>query len=206
MPSTAADGSTAEVGRRLVHVLGAVVPAGYVFGLVSWPHLQAIMVAGLAVALVLEGLRLTGGIDWVIFTALTRGYEQDNLAGYALYVIGMAAVVLVFAPADAPVGVLHAPGAALAGMFMLALGDPISGLLGSDTLRRVKQAYVLLVMFGVCTLIARAFVPPIPAVVGGLAAATADGAKPVVAGYVVDDNLTIPSAGAVAIWLTLTFV
>ncbi|PSQ60006.1 MAG: dolichol kinase, partial [Halobacteriales archaeon SW_9_67_25] len=38
-----------------------------------------------------------------------------------------------------------------------------------------------------------------------LAATVADGVKPVVAGYVLDDNLTIPPAAAVAMTVGLQF-
>jgi dolichol kinase len=60
-------------------------------------------------------------------------------------------------------------------------------------------------MFGVCTGLAAPFVPPVAAVLGGLAATLADGVKPVVAGYVIDDNLTIPPAAAVAMLAGLEF-
>ncbi len=49
---------------------------------------------------------------------------------------------------------------AVPAMLMLAVGDPISGLLGSSDASNIKQAWVLLVMFGVCTLLAAPFVPP----------------------------------------------
>lgn len=192
-----------EVSRRLVHAAGAVVPASYVFDLITWPQLQLLLVGGSVVAVVLEGFRLYGGLEWRVYEKLTREYEQENVAGYALYVFSMTVVVLVFAPPSASIGVVANPGAALAGMFMLSIGDPISGLLGSGDLRQVKRSYVLLVMFGVCTLLARAFVPPVPAIVGGAAAAIADGTKPIIRGYVVDDNLTIPIAGAAAISATV---
>jgi dolichol kinase len=40
-------------------------------------------------------------------------------------------------------------------------------------------------------------------VAGAAGATAADGLKPVVAGYVVDDNLSIPPAACVAIWAVL---
>jgi dolichol kinase len=176
-----------EAERRLVHASGAVVPGLYVADVLTWPQLQAVVVAGSVVTLGLEIVRLWIGLEWELFDRLTREYEQDNVAGYALYVFGGTATALLFPPAPA-----------VAALFMLAIGDPISGILGTGEFRQVKQPYVLLVMFGVCTLLGRAFVPALPAVLGGAAATVADGAKPVVRGHVVDDNLTIPLfAGAV---------
>jgi dolichol kinase len=62
-------------------------------------------------------------------------------------------------------------------------------------------------MFVVCTAIAFALLrSPVPAVLGGLAAMAADGYKPIVATFVIDDNLTIPLAGAAAMTLGLLLV
>ena len=189
---------TDEVGRRLVHVTGAAVPLGYLLGgdLVSWTVVQLFLAAALAVVVVLEFLRLSVGLDWAVYERLTREYEQDNPAGYALYIVGMAAVAGSVA-VGLPIGV------AIAAMLMLAIGDPISGLLGSTGAGSVKQLWVLLVMFGVCTLLAAPFVPTAAAVGGGVAATFADGVKPTVAGYVIDDNLSIPVLGATAMWVVL---
>ncbi|WP_262179159.1 diacylglycerol/polyprenol kinase family protein [Haloarcula laminariae] len=190
-----------EVARRLVHVTGSAVPLGYLFGgdLVGWRVVQLFLAVALVLVVVLEFLRLSVGLDWAIYDRLTREYEQDNPAGYALYIVGMAAVagaVDVGLPTDV----------AVAAMFMLAIGDPISGLLGSADASNVKQAWVLLVMFGVCTLLAAPFVPTAAAVLGGVAATFADGVKPTVAGYVVDDNFSIPVFGAAAMWVGVVAV
>jgi len=192
---------TDEVARRLVHVTGAAVPLSYLLGgdLVSWRLVQLFLAAALVVVVVLEFLRLSVGLDWAIYDRLTREYEQDNPAGYALYIVGMA-VVAGAVSFGLPIAV------ALAAMLMLAIGDPISGLLGSTEASNVKQLWVLLVMFGVCTLLAAPFVPTAAAVLGGVAATFADGVKPTVAGYVVDDNLSIPVLGAVAMWVGVVFL
>jgi dolichol kinase len=187
---------TDEVARRLVHVTGAAVPLGYLLGgdLVSWQFVQLFLSVALVVVVLLEYLRLSVGLDWAIYERLTREYEQDNPAGYALYIVGMAVVAWAVA-VGLPVKV------ALAAMLILAIGDPISGLLGSTEASSVKQLWVLLVMFGVCTLLAAPFVPVAAAVLGGVAATFADGVKPTVAGYVIDDNLSIPVLGATAMWI-----
>lgn len=185
-----------ELARRLVHVSGVWFPAIYLLGLVSWRELEWLLVVAASVAFGLEAVRLYVGFDWSalerIFDRLTREYEQENLAGYFLYLFSMACVALLFSPRSA-----------LPGMFMLAIADPVSGLLGSGELRAAKQGFVLLVMFGISVLIASFFVSPLPAICGALAATLADGVKPVVGGYVIDDNLSIPIAAALAIELGL---
>jgi len=179
-----------EVLRRVVHASGTAVPALYLLGWATWPQVGLLYVLGTGLALLLEGLRLYVGLDWAIYDHLTREYEQDNLAGYALYVISSAVVALAVEPQVAVPAIL-----------MLTIADPISGLLGSGELRAAKRTFVLLATFGVCLLLASPFVPFVPALFGALAATVADGVKPVVAGYVVDDNLTIPPAAAGAMLL-----
>ncbi|WP_436908383.1 dolichol kinase [Halosimplex marinum] len=185
-----------EILRRLVHASGTAVPLAYLFvPAVEWVHVQGLLVAGLAVAAVLEVVRLVVGLDWWVYEKLTREYEQDNLAGYFLAVFSMAAVALAFEPTIAVPAIL-----------MLTVADPVSGLLGSGELRAAKDVTVLLTTFAVATLLAVPFVPATAAVAGGVAATVADGIKPVVRGYVIDDNLTIPVAGAAAMFLAVEFL
>jgi dolichol kinase len=199
-PGAAPDGALArlrqpEVERRLVHVTGALAPASYLLGVFTWEQLGlALLACSLGVAL-LEAGRLSGSLDLAVFDRLTREYEAENVAAYALYVVSVTAVVLVFQPRVAIPAVLA-----------LAIADPVSGLLGSGDLQDVKQGYVLLATFGVATGLASFFVPAPAAVLCGLATAFADGVKPSVRGYVLDDNLTIPPAAAVAMtaWLELS--
>ena len=185
----------AEVQRRLVHATGAGIPLSYLLFDLPWLWVRAAWTAGAVLGLLLEVLRLSGAVRWRIFDTLTRDYEQENLAGYALYLFSMAGVAWLFPPSAVR-------GAAVAGMLMLALGDPVSGLLGSGELRSVKGTPVLVVMFTICLVIALAVgLDPVPAVAGAGAATLADGVKPVVATYVIDDNLTIPPAAAVGVAL-----
>ena len=183
-----------EIARRVVHASGAGVPLSHALfpDLVSWELVQFFLVGALATATILEILRLFGELDWKIYDRLTREYEQDNPAGYALYMLSTTVVAFAVEPT-----------VAMPAMLMLAIADPISGLLGAGELKPVKQGWVLLATFGVATLLAVPFVPPLAAVFGGLAATAADGLKPVVAGYVVDDNLTIPPAAAAAMVVAL---
>ncbi|MDS0278963.1 dolichol kinase [Halomicroarcula sp. S1AR25-4] len=190
-----------EVARRLVHATGSAVPLSYLLApdLVTWRVVQTFLAVCLVTVVFLEFVRLSIGLDWAIYDRLTREYEQDNPAGYALYIVGMAVVAGAVA-VGLPTTV------AVPAMFMLAIGDPISGLLGSAEASNVKQAWVLLVMFGVCTLLASPFVSPAAAVLGGVAATFADGVKPTIAGYVVDDNFAIPVLAAAAMWAGLVLV
>ncbi len=177
----------AEVTRRLVHASGAGAPALYLFGLVTWDQLRLGAMVGIVVTLVLELVRLQVGLDWWVFDQLTREYEQENLAGYALYMFSGSAVILAFGPTIAVPAVL-----------MLTLGDPVSGLAGSGELRRFKRPRVMALMFVVCLALALPFLRPSVAVLAAAAATLADGVKPIIWGYVIDDNVTIPIAAAVA--------
>ena len=188
-----------ELGRRLVHASGATIPGAYLLdrhvletGLVTWRVVQAVAVAGLLATAVLEFLRLSGTLEHPIYDRLTREYEQDKVAGYALYVISGTAVVLVFEPQIA-----------VPALFMLTLGDPVSGLLSTGELRTVKRPRVLIGMFLVSLALAYPFVGLVAAVAGAVGAMLADGVKPTVGDYVVDDNLTIPIAAAIPMWVVL---
>jgi dolichol kinase len=189
-----------ELRRRAVHASGVGFPALYLLGLVGWRTLGYLLVAGSVVVAALEAVRLLVGLDWTVYETLTREYERDNVAGYALYMFSMTAVAWVF---DPPV--------AVPGMLMLALGDPVSGLLGSNEAGRAKRAGVLAAMFAVCfslaalVLVRNVAVPTalVAAAVGAAGATVADGYTPVVKGYVVDDNLTIPPMACLGIWLVL---
>ncbi|WP_256295927.1 dolichol kinase [Haloarchaeobius salinus] len=182
-----------EVARRLVHASGAILPTTWVVGQLDavpelpWQVVRYVLVLATILALGLEVIRLFVGLDWAIFEKLTREYEQENLAGYALYIIGGT-----FA------GLLFVPEVAVPAMYMLTIGDPISGLLGSGELRTVKRPRVLGTMFVVSLAFALPFLPVVAAVGAAVASTLADGVKPVVATYVIDDNLTIPILASMA--------
>lgn len=178
---------TGEVGRRLTHASGSVLPGLYLLSLITWQQTQALFVVGAVVAVVLEVFRHSGRLDWWIYRHLTREYEQETIAGYALYMISSAAVVLVFEPLIAVPAVL-----------MLMLGDPISGVVASGEFRPIKRPRSLVTMFIVSSLIALPFLyeTPLAVILGGFGGMVADGTKPIVRGHVVDDNLTIPPVAA----------
>ena len=176
-----------EIERRLVHTTGTLAPASYLLDVLSWSQLGLALLGCSVLVALLEAARLTGALDLAIYDRLTREYEQENVAGYALYVVSVTVVVLLFEPRVAVPAVLA-----------LSLGDPVSGLLSSSEAGDMKQGYVLLATFAVATGVASVFVPVVAAIACGLATALADGVKPVVRGYVLDDNLTIPPAAALA--------
>lgn len=199
-----------EVTRRLVHASTSALPLAYVFfEAVTWRHVQAFLAIAMVGALGLEIVRLYIGLEWWIFDRLTREYEQENLAAYFLGGVALTLVAFAFPPPGAEPFVsspFDPSPVAVPSMLMLTIGDPFSGLLGAGELRAVKQTWVLLATFGLTTLIASGFVPPAPAILGGLAAAAADGAKPVIRGYVVDDNLTIAPAAAVVMFVAIEYL
>lgn len=178
-----------EVARRFVHASGAVVPLAWVAG-APWLWVQSFLVVGAAGAAVLEILRLFFGLEWVVFDKLTRWYEQENPAGYALYMWSATGVVLVFDP------VIAVPA-----LFALMIGDPVSGLLASGELRAVKRKRVLGAMFVTAFAFAWPFLSLSAAVLGAVGATIADGVKPQFRGFVVDDNLSIPILFAATAWV-----
>ena len=198
-----------ELARRGVHAAGAVVPGLYLAGVVTWDELRLILLVGAALAGGLELLRLVFQVDWWpldrVFDTLLREYEEDSLAAYAQYVFGGTITGVVFDPAFA-----------VPALLMLTLADPISGIAGSGELRRVKRPHALLAMFTsslVLALAARWIGPAtyeggvalpeltlFAAVTAAIGATIADGAKGVFGSIVLDDDLTIPIAAAVAGW------
>ena len=195
-----------EFERRLVHAGGTLYPVPYLLDWISWAETVVLLVAGLVVVAVLEFLRLVVGLDHAAYRALTREYESDSVAGYALYQASMTGVVL-FANTS-----IASPATAIPAMWMLSVGDPISGALADNGPRESKRPAVLGVMFVVCVALAVPFSVPafgawvggIVAVVGAAGAAAADGLPPIVGGVAVDDNLTIPAAALVGMTAVVT--
>jgi dolichol kinase len=184
--------ATSEVGRRLVHVSGTLVPLAYLAGLCTWLQVRVLVGVGAVVVVALEAVRLGVGLDWWVYDRLTREYEQAAPAGYALAVVASAVVVWLF-----PVGV------ALAALVMLTVADPVAGVLGSGGPGRRKALWVMAVTFGLCLGIGALFVAPRAAVAAAVVATLADSYTPVVARYVVDDNASIPLGAATVALLAL---
>ncbi|MFB6127314.1 MAG: dolichol kinase [Halolamina sp.] len=192
-----------ELRRRAVHASGTGLPALYLLDLLSWTQTRWAFVALSLAVSGLETVRLVLGYEWDLFDQLAREYERDNVAGYALFAYSQTAVAW-----------LTLPPVAIPGMLMLAIGDPVSGVLGGTDEPTGKRLGVLAAMFAVCFALAAPFTARIPsasptlsvvaAAVGALGATLVDGFKPVVAGRVVDDNLSIPPAAATGILLVLS--
>lgn len=177
-------GDKDELRRRLVHATGAGLPLLYLLG-VSWSVVQWLLIGLLGSVTVLEFLRLGVGLDWWVYRRLTRPYEDSSVAGYALYALGMATV-----------GLLFAPEVAVPAMLMLAIGDPIGGLLAGEDPTPVKRPLAIGTVGGVCFVLAVPFVPTGVAGMMALTAAIADGVFLRIGDSVVDDNLAIPIGAA----------
>jgi dolichol kinase len=180
-------------GRRLAHVSGTAVPGLYLAEVLPWQWLQYLVTAGAALAIVLEVVRLYVGLDWWVYDRLTREYEQNNPAGYAVAVVSAAIVVWAFEPA-----------VAVPALLLLGIADPLAGVLssaeGPDTRKSVP---VMAVTFAVCLLIGLPFLPPRAAIPVAAVVVAADALKPRVFGFVIDDNFSIPVGAGATAWLAL---
>lgn len=191
-----------ELQRRLVHAGGTVFPVPYLLGWLTWPETRVGLAVFTVLVVALEFLRLGVGVDHALFEKLTRPYEADSVAGYVLYMLSIAGVAAAFGP-----------DVAIPAILMLTLADPISGALGRNEADEPKRPLVWAVTFLVCLAIALPFTVPAAgsrlgvgvaaAVVGAAGATVADGLPPLIRGVPVDDNITIPPAAALGIWLVL---
>ncbi len=192
-----------EFERRLVHAGGTLYPVPYLLDWLSWTETRYVLIAALAVVLSLEFLRLVVGLDHAVYRKLTREYEDDALAGYALYQVSMTGVVLLLEPT-----------LAIPAMWMLSVGDPVSGAVGDNEATEAKRPAAWVAMFVVCVLLAARFTVPAfgtavgvaVAVAGAAPATVADALPPLIRGIAVDDNLTIPPAAAAGMLLALAVV
>ena len=182
-----------EFERRLVHAGGTLYPVPYLLGWLSWSETRVFLGVALAVVFALEFLRLVVGLDHAVYRTLTREYEEDALAGYALYQVSMTGAVLFLSPT-----------LAIPAMWMLSVGDPVSGALADNDATEAKRPAAWIAMGLVCFGLAVPFTVPAfgsnagvtIAMAGAVPAAIADGIPPVIRGTPVDDNLTIPPAAA----------
>lgn len=189
-----------ELSRRIVHVSGGTPLFLYLLDVITWPQFGRLLAAVVVCTLVLEYARLKQGFSHAVYDHLTRPYEDDVIAGYAVYAVGMGLAWLLF-PAPA----------ATAGMLMLALGDPIGGVLTSVDGGDSKEWSVMFAMCAACTVLGS--LVTIPAVgfsegvaaafCGAIGATIADSYKPVIHGRIIDDNLTIPLIGSVGVTLVV---
>ena len=192
-----------ELERRLVHAGGTLYPVPYFLGWLTWGETRIFLGVALAVVFALEFLRLVVGLNHAVYRMLTREYEEDALAGYALYQVSMTGAVLLLEPT-----------LAIPAMWMLSVGDPVSGALADNDATEAKRPAAWIAMFLVCFGLAVPFMIPAfgpdvgvaVAVAGAVPAAVADGIPPVIRGIPVDDNLTIPPAAAGGMLFALAVV
>jgi dolichol kinase len=185
-----------DLERRVVHLSGSLVPLAYLADVLSWEVIRIVLAAGAALALALEAIRLYVGLDWTIFDRLTRHYEQDNPAGYALAVIAAAIVGWGFGPEIAVPAIL-----------LLTVVDPIAGILSDvESADRLKAPWVMLATFGIAMLVAVPLLPLRAAIPVAVIVVIADAVKPRLWGFVIDDNASIPLSAAVVAWVVLTYV
>jgi dolichol kinase len=192
-----------ELGRKAFHMAGCVIPAAYFFFIP-----QTIMVTVLAVCVmgagILEYMRLTGRDLYP--SSFMRPSEKGRLAGYFYAAASMFLAVLFFSKTIA-----------VAAILFLVLGDAITGLAGAvlfmytgkkfiDTRDNAKRglAYavthpkplsLMLVMFAICGVIGLALRPELSYTAisaGAIGAVIADAFPWRIAGYTIDDNLSIP--------------
>lgn len=182
-----------DLGRRLVHVSGMGFPALYALPFVEWWMVVVLMMSATAVVIAIDTARLRFDLDLFLFDYL-RDYETNSPGAYLLYMISATSVAVVFEPRIAIPAIL-----------MLAIGDPVAGIASGDELRLVKRPRALVTMFLICALLSVPFLheEPLAVVFGGLGGMVADGIKPDIRGYIIDDDATIAPAGAIGIWLGL---
>jgi len=201
--------ASVEFERRLVHASGTLFPVPYLLGWVSWTETAAFLALGVATVGLLEYLRLVVGLDHAVYRHLTREYESDSVAGYALYMVGTTAVAVAAVPALAIPGMT--PTLAVPAIWMVSLGDPVSGALGDNAATESKRPTAWIAMFLVSLGLALLFTVPAfgsrvgvaVALAGAVPAAVADGLPPIIRGVAVDDNLTISPAAAVGMLLAV---
>ena len=193
-----------EVRRKAIHLSGLSVPLGLILlgrSITAWA-----LALVLALSLVLEAQRLQGRFS----LPEVREQEKTRVASYIYYMAGCLLTVLLFPKTIAVVAILF-----------LALGDTVSGLVGSilkncdvrssstpaawpaaslcvrSLAWRVKPLPVLAATFGACLLIGiltasfTGLVWPVY-FFGAAGAAFADGVALLAQGRSLDDNFSIP--------------
>jgi len=192
-----------ELGRKAFHMAGCVIPAAYYFFVP-----QTIMATVLAVCVmgagILEYLRLTGRDLYP--SSYMRPSEKGRLAAYFYAAAAMFLSVVLFSKTIA-----------VAAILFLVFGDAITGLAGAIlfmytgkkfidgrekadrglayAVTHPKPVSLMLVMFAVCSVIGLAFRPELSYLAiaaGAVGAVIADAFPWRVAGYTIDDNLSIP--------------
>ncbi len=176
--------------RRVVHGAGVLVllyyllPAGVFVVVPNW----GVLVIALAVAVVLDALRLAAGLE----LPTIRDYEAHRPASFVFYATALVGALLLL---PEPIGAAVILGTALV--------DPLAGELRGRAVGRAVRWGVPIVVYGVLAFGALTLVGRWPwATAGALAAAA--GVVAVVAErvrlYGLDDDLTMTAAPAVLLY------
>lgn len=193
--------SNLELSRRLVHASGVAIPISYLLGITNYSLTKYILIILTVIVLILEYFRLKRNYTNIIYTKLTRDYESKKVAGYALYIIGM-----LFA------WIMYPPTAALSGMLLLSLGDPISGIIGSlKDNSRWSVRILLILIFGLIILPLNiqefnVYIGIIISILASTGALIVDEFKPKINGNIIDDNLTIPVVSGLIIFIFIYII
>lgn len=183
-----------EIKRKLIHLIGILIPLGILIIGVSLT--TYVLVLSLAIALVLEEVRLHGKIR---LPAIVRDHEQDRFAGYFYFILGSMIAVVIFPPMIA-----------LTALLMLTIGDAASGIYGATLKgsnvrsRRTEGNWphakplsvvvcMLLTCFAIGYVSSSFTYLALPVYLAGAVGATVADSIPISLGKrVTDDNLTIP--------------
>ncbi len=176
--------------RKLIHFAGILIPVVYL--LTDRKTALAMAAAALAFMTIFEPLRIRGLIKIGIVEANTKESERMRPMGSFFYVLAGLIVIFFF---DKSI--------AVASLFILAIADPLSGLVG----RRFGRVHLFgkslegtTVFFASSFLILSGFSFPIH--IAALAAIVA-ALTELFSSWPVDDNLSIPLASASALTLLM---
>jgi len=186
-----------EAKRKTIHICGIAIPVLYLF--LQKDLIILGFVLSFFVICIIEWLRFRG----LVSLPFLRNKEQNKIGAYVFFVIGAFISILIFEK-----------NIAIAAIFMLAIGDAVSGMAGAVLNmdkkemyeKRMKRPLVMLVMFVTCLIIGWLVLHSLPmAVFGAIGATIADGVPFKVQKVAIDDNLTIPLFSGVLMSFVLMF-
>ena len=183
-----------QPGRRIFHALTGLTVVAVLQWLVPDPERARWLFGGLlATLLVLDVIRLSSPrlnlTLFRLFRWVASPREHDRIASSTWYVVGVFLLVMLFPQ-----------GTWVPSVLVLALGDPSASYVGRRWGQRKLGGGTVagsLAFFTVTTLVLYFFCPLPKA----LAVAASVGAVEALPRFVVDDNVTIPVATAVFLWL-----
>lgn len=208
-----------EASRKSVHMAGFIMPVAYYFFL-SRELLLILLGMGVLCAGILEYVRLSG--NRLYPAILLRDHEKNGvLAGYFFALLSSFLAVLLF---DKPIaiaamlfltlgdGITGLAGAAMTMLMGPKDADKRSGAAGEHSIfgelwyavAHPKSPILIAVMLAVCGTLGLALYPSLSLkmiAAGAVGAMVADAFPWRVAGFTVDDNLSIPLLSGALMWL-----